>query len=302
MARSTLPALMLLAALVAPAAARKQVIPRPAPGALVLTIAPSGSALDLTFANPTPAAVTFPVRMNAGRFMYDWLEVKLVPAGGTAGAARTIHFIGDRDKSVEQMATVVAGGTVVEHVELAAWAVERGAEPLAPGTYHVTATWTAVDRDGPELHLTASTDLTIAAPIDGTCTQAPGAAGAIELLGRQVGSTREVEVGLHNAGATPVCVAARIQASEAQSDWLTLQLDKRGIALTGARRAAVLVTSLLAPGATSWTRFDLDHWATQSGGKRLPRTSAWIQASYDSSHEAHVWQGTASTAFVVWLP
>ena len=289
-----------VAALGTSAAARKQVVPR-RPGPLTLTIAPSGSALDLTFSNPTAAAIAFPIRMNAGRIMYDWLEVTLTPAIGTGGDARAIHFTGVRDKSVEQMATVAAGGRVTEHVELAAWAFEGAAEPLAPGTYHALATWTQVGRDGPELHLTATTDLTIAAPVDGSCTQKPGAAGAVELLARQVGTTAEVELGLHNTGATPVCVATRVLAGEAQSDWLTLTIDKRVLALTGPRHAAVRVTSLLAPGATSWTRFDLDHWATRSGGKRLPRTGLWIEAAYDSTHETTVWPGTARTGFGVTL-
>jgi hypothetical protein len=143
--------------------------------------------------------------------------------------------------------------------------------------------------------LTATTELVIAAPVEQPCKSRPVTSG-IELLARQVTAAGVVEIGFHNTSTASVCVAARVDAAFPQSDWLTIELDDghgkplRTLRFVATRHASVRATVELAPGATTWGRWDLAAWARRSSSVPL-RGLMYATVTYNSSREADVFHG-----------
>ena len=130
---------------------------------------------------------------------------------------------------------------------------------------------------------------------------APTSTG-IELLARQVDQTGVVEIGLHNISNRSICVAARVDAGFPQSDWLAIQLATRpAIHFVATRHAAVVVTAELPPGATEWSRWDLNEWTTRLGMPPLAPGRYSASATYDSTSETTTFHGALQAKFVVTL-
>jgi hypothetical protein len=193
----------------------------------------------------------------------------------------------------EPSATVDAGATHTESIDLVSAAVRDNAEPPPPGDYELGIAWT----DGGQ-QLTTTTTLTIAGPTEQPCASAPTATG-IELLAQQVAATGVVEIGLHNTSDASICVAARVDAGFPQSDWLAIELGTlHALHFVATRHAAVVVTAELPPGATEWSRWDLNEWAMRLLRPLSPgRYSA--TATYDSASEATPFHGMLHAHFVV---
>jgi len=192
--------------------------------------------------------------------------------------------------------TVDAGATHTQSIDLVSAAVRDNAEPPPPGDYKVGIAWT----DGKQ-QLATTASLTIAAPTERACVSAPTSTG-IELLARQVGETSSAEVGLHNTSGSAICVVARVDAGFPQSDWLTIELAALpAFHFVATRHAAVVVTAELPPGATAWSRWDLDAWATRLSLPPLPPGRHSATATYDSASETTAFHGTLHAQFVMTL-
>lgn len=129
----------------------------------------------------------------------------------------------------------------------------------------------------------------------------------LELRAVQAASGRAiVNVALHNAGPSAVCITSHIQTHELQSDWLRLQYSDgakyhyvpRVLELNDARDKSAPFSVLLAPGATLWTSIDLDQWAQRprNGAEPLPAGSLYAEATYDTTGRTDVWAGRLVSA------
>jgi hypothetical protein len=261
---------------------------------LQLAATTHGSHLVLTFSNPSDRAVHMPIRVHGQGTSWDWLTVKL----SKDGASTAMSFTGPRKDSATDYVDIAAGKSISEPIDLVPWAFGDGA-PLAPGTYQLDATWAMTEPS--TATLTASTTLTIAAPVDNSCTGT--GTSDVALLVRQVPRTTLVEVGLHNSGAATVCVPSRVAAGEDQNDWLTIDVDKATIHFDDDRTKAGIVHTELAPGATVYVRYDLVAWATRKrNGVTLAHGSRWATATYDASSSHDTWRGTLKVGFPLVRP
>lgn len=268
-----------------------------------LTVATHGSSLDLTFHNQTAKPIKIPMRIIADFFQYDWLTVTLQAKTAT----RTLRFIADRDESGMQTVDLAPNGSHTETIDLIPWSIRVG-DPLAPGDYSLSVAWDTT-RQPNGLRATASTKLVIPAAVEKQC-KGVGSTG-LSLLARQVGKAAVVEVGLHNTGTTTICAYAKVLAGEIQSDWLTISITdpkdpktQRQLWLDDTRTRSAYAYVELAPGATSWTRWDLAAWALRkrNGAAALPSGSTFATATYDSSSATDVWRGKVTTWFALALP
>jgi hypothetical protein len=109
-------------------------------GALELSIAVAGTSLRvaLTNAGAIPLPVYFAARGPDGAH-HDNLSAELA----SAGRRRTLRFTGARNASTTGLVELAAGETAADTLDLTAWARAEinGAEPLAPGSYTLTATY-----------------------------------------------------------------------------------------------------------------------------------------------------------------
>jgi hypothetical protein len=191
-----------------------------------------------------------------------------------------------------QSRTIEAGAAHTESIDLVSAALRDNAEPPPPGDYKLSVGWTDSRQQ-----LATTTNLTIAAPTEQPCASAPTSAG-IELLARQVGTSNVVEIGLHNTSDASICVAARVDAGFPQSDWLAIELGALpALHFTANRHAAVVVTAELPPGATAWSRWDLNEWATHLAMPPLAPGRYSATATYDSTSETTAFHGTLRTHF-----
>jgi len=292
--------LLALGVLIAPAVAF-------ADAPLALTAKTAGSNLELTFKNTSTAPVKMTTHVRAGLDHHDWLTVEL-----TGKQKRTLQFRELRTKAIPVEATLAPGGTASRSIDLALWAIngENVGGPLEPGDYTVALTWdTTQEARGPRQKLTGSTRLTIAAPKEAGCKEpAPGTA-KLELLAQQVGPAAKFQIGLHNPDTTSHCVYGIIRTYETQNDWLSVSFTTPGakptvIGFAGARDKSYSVAYELPPGATIWTTWDLADWHKRvRGAKALPpKTTLWLEATWNASREREVWRGTAKTGFGLKLP
>lgn len=190
--------------------------------------------------------------------------------------------------------TIDAGATHLQSIDLVSAALRDNAEPPPPGDYELGIAWT----DGKQ-QLATTARLTIAAPTERACVSPPTSAG-IELLARQVGETGIAEVGLHNTSSASICVAARVDAGFPQSDWLTIELGALpAFHFVATRHAAVVVTAELLPGATAWSRWDLNEWATRLALPPLAPGRYSATATYDGASETTAFHGTLRAQFVM---
>jgi hypothetical protein len=282
--------LLLLAIL---AAATPALADRP----VTLSLAAHGSAIELTFTNVSQQRVSFATRIQSDVANYDWLAVELV----SGNQRRTLSFATDREESAKITADLAPGATATETIDLAWWAIRNNGAPLAPGTYDVRATWTPDQDQRMHVlwHLRASTKLTIAAPVEQRCTETkPG--GKLELLARQAPGSSLIEVGVHNVDSVPHCIVAYVKTHEQQSDYLALSFDdagtKREVRFDDDRNKSVPITVVLAPGATSWTAWDVAAWAARrrNGAHKIASGAQWVKLTYAPSAR-DAWIGTVST-------
>jgi hypothetical protein len=109
-------------------------------GALELSVAVAGTTLRVELANvgAIPLPVYFAVRAPDGMH-HDYLTAEL----SSSGHRRTLRFTGNRNTSTTGLVELAAGETVADTLDLATWALAavNGAEPLAPGSYTLTATY-----------------------------------------------------------------------------------------------------------------------------------------------------------------
>jgi hypothetical protein len=274
-------------------------------GPVTLAIATHGTELELTLKNVSAGALQLATRVEADRIDFDWLEVRLTDA---RGATKTMRFVSAREKSARIETTLAPGAIDVERLDLAEWANHHG-EELAPGVYQVEAIWDASRETGVAAFTAqASATLTVPAVSDSRCAiegyRAPPGA-KVQLLAHQVtGGGAVVDVGLHNAGTEAVCVWARIETHEVQSDWLTIQDGGRVLRLDDDRDKSAPVAVLLEPGATAWTTWDVGAWArrARNGGKALSSGSSWMTAIYDTTKETEVWAGKVQAQFELVAP
>ena len=242
---------------------------------LQLSARTHGSTLELELRNTAARSFAAP----AGR-----IEVSLARAGQPA-----------LDYTFRDAAPMIeAGATHTQSIDLVSAAVRDHAELPAPGDYKVGIAWT----DGRQ-QLATTASLTIAAPTEQACASAPTSAG-IELLARQIGETSTAEVGLHNTSSAAICVATRVDAGFPQSDWLTIELEGLpAFHFVATRHAAVVITAELPPGATAWSRWDLDAWATRLSLPPLPPGRHSATATYDSTSETAAFRGRLRAQFVM---
>ena len=249
----------------------------PPAATLQLSARAHGSTLELELRNASAQPIAGP----GGRIM-----VSLARAGQPALG----YTLPNRSRTID------AGATQTESIDLVSAALRDNAEPPPPGDYKLGIVWT----DGGQ-QLSTTANLTIAAPVEGPCTSAPTRKG-IELLARQVDTTGVVEIGLHNTTAASICVAARVDAGFPQSDWLAIQLGALpAMHFVATRHAAVVVTAELPPGATAWSRWDLNEWATRLGMSPFAPGRYSATATYDSTSETTAFSGTLHAQFVVTL-
>jgi hypothetical protein len=265
---------------------------------VAMTAATRGSALDLTFTNQGKQPFSMDTYVHAGLVdHYDWLTVRLT----SKATQRTLHFVETRTRAAPIRETIPAGGSVTRSINLVAWAIREGnGAPLEPGSYQLEATWETDDASckGKCPVYKATARLEIAAPAQKSCEDT--SKSGLELLARQVDGA--LEVGLHHVDKGPHCVAAWIQTHEIQSDWLSLTLDpgtkqQRELRFDDSRDKSAPVFVELAPGSTSWTRWDLASWAqrARNGGVPMPKGAWWADVHYDASGEAKVWNGKLTT-------
>ncbi|MBP9085222.1 MAG: hypothetical protein KBG15_03850 [Kofleriaceae bacterium] len=138
--------------------------------------------------------------------------------------------------------------------------------------------------------------------------------GDVQLLLMQrdpVGAPGVVSVGLFNRGATTVCVESHIATHEIQDDRLEVSVATRNKPRTAVvvrfsddrdKSAPVIVT--LPPGATAWHDLDVVAWAARSvnGRRKLPAAPRVLTATYATSGQTGVWQGTSVASIPLGQP
>jgi hypothetical protein len=257
-----------------------------------------GSSLELVFRNDGGSQLTLPIN-SAG--YDDRLSIHLV-SKHPGVPPLDYKFREPRDKPAVRTTTLRPKATYTETIDLVAGALRGNVDPPPPGEYDVNVFWN--DRAGAlRFEIDAVTTIAIPAAIEGPCTSPPASTG-IELLGRQVTPGGTVEIGLHNTSTASICVAARLEAGGPQNDWLTIKLDDalgksiRTIGFTAPRRGTALITAELAPGATTWQRWDLAAWAKRSSSPLAPGL-VYAVATYDSAKLTTEFHGTLTTRFAV---
>jgi len=187
-------------------------------------------------------------------------------------------------------------------IDLAFWATraDNGA-PLEAGTYDTAITWKA-----PSGTLTGKATLVIPASVDKRCTDATPT--GLVLLARVHPKSATVDVGIHNVDTKPHCIAAYVHAGERHHDWLTARIGTTAkvieLQFDDARTKAGIAYQELAPGATSWTTWDLAAWTkrTRNKAQTLPSGSTGIQLTYDARRETTVWRGLLDLTVYATLP
>lgn len=252
-----------------------------------------GSALELEFRNRGSTPVALPIN-TAG--YDDRLSITLTRPGAPRLDYR---FREPRDRRVARSTTIAPHATYTETFDLVSSALRGNVDPPPPGNYQVSAVWTHPGGSP----LTATTELAIAAPVEQPCKSRPVASG-IELLARQVAAAGTVEIGLHNTSSASICVAARVDAAFPQSDWLTVELEDthgkplRTLRFVAVRHASVRVTVELAPGATTWGRWDLAEWARRSSSAPLHGLMR-ATITYHGERETDVFHGKLVASLAV---
>jgi hypothetical protein len=109
-------------------------------GALELSVAVTGTTLRVALANvgAIPLPVYFAARGPDGVY-HDFLTAELA----SGAQRRTLRFSGARNTSTTGLVELDAGEAVADALDLAAWAqaAVNGAQPLAPGSHTLTATY-----------------------------------------------------------------------------------------------------------------------------------------------------------------
>ena len=109
-------------------------------GALELSVTVAGTTLRVALANvgAIPLPVYFAARAPEG-VHHDYLTAELA----WGGHRRTLRFTGARNASTTGLVELAAGEAVADALDLASWAqaAVNGAEPLAPGSYTLTAAY-----------------------------------------------------------------------------------------------------------------------------------------------------------------
>ena len=110
----------------------------PAPSSSKVSV--TGTALRVALANigAVPLPVYFAAR-GPDSVYHDFLTAELA----SDGHRRTLRFTGARNTSTTGLVELAAGETVADTLDLAGWALAsvNDAEPLAPGSYMLTATY-----------------------------------------------------------------------------------------------------------------------------------------------------------------
>lgn len=112
---------------------------------LRLGLAPRDAAIELVLQNVGETDLEVLSHVAAGEIHLDWYTLRLQDAGGDT---RTLRLLDARDESGVVRATVAPGESVRHRVAVGEWAARpvNGGQPLAPGTYQVSATYAAPPR------------------------------------------------------------------------------------------------------------------------------------------------------------
>ena len=243
-----------------------------------------GSELQLTFTNTSNQPIKLTTRSEGGWDGYDWLSVELTENHRT----RRLAFSPPQLVSafVLHTVTLAPGASTSESLDLAVWAVRNG-KPLSDGTYQLAATWKT---DSPTRFVAhATTTLTIAAPVanPSSCT----AAGELRLLAAR-GSNALVEVGIHNAGTTTLCVQApAIGCATALASIFVVRGSAKPQAFFPVTRCTVTTIApivQLPPGSTLWEHSNIENVAGAELVYEMPK----------SPGIAKVWSGRISTPVI----
>jgi hypothetical protein len=115
----------------------------PSAGGLELRIAARGSEAVLTLHNGGSEPLDVFSHVDAGERHYDPFTIELEGGAGT----RTLRFYDDRNESARVIARLAPGEAVEHVIDLPAWAERKanGGEPLAAGTYLMSATYEVHD-------------------------------------------------------------------------------------------------------------------------------------------------------------
>jgi hypothetical protein len=108
-------------------------------GGLRLGLEAAGSAIALTLANRQARPLVVPSCVKAAGVHLDWYTLFLERE---QGEVRTIQLMDARERSVIVWATLQPGELLQHRVDVGEWALHGGGQPLAPGSYAVTAAFT----------------------------------------------------------------------------------------------------------------------------------------------------------------
>jgi hypothetical protein len=260
------------------------------------------SSLDLTFTNTGSGAIDLERRVSGPVAIYDGLTVDIVDTLSSKLPPRTLKFTLPRASSISpDVSRVPAGGSVTEAIDLQAWAVRAGS-PLHPGTYSVTARWDASRSDGERFVATAQTKLVIAAAV-GRHGSAPAACATsdstdLRLVAYQPGPAATVELGIHNAGATTLCVQALHRGCIISDTRATVVLDPTSGAMRvlhtvapACFRTGLAALVELPPGATHWETLDL----VELAGGTLRAGTYNVAITVDAPERPGRWHGLLAT-------
>ncbi len=265
-----------------------------------LTVEAHGSTLQITLTNAGGQPIAIPT--NSPGFD-DHLIVTLEADGKSP---LTFAFNEPSDKPIDRTISLAPGASHAETIDLASWVFHGNGEPPPPGDYKVWLEWDVAKPLRLKGAARARTTMTIPAPVEGPCAAKPAASG-IELFGRALDQAGDIEIGLHNTSSDVICVDDRVIAANVQNDWLAIDLadnhdKKAAVRFIAARNESAVVTVKLAPGATTWTRWNLVAWAKRDN-VALVHGLVYAKATYDSSREtAVVFRGIATASFALWLP
>jgi len=270
------------------------------PGQVAMSIATHGSAIDLTFTNPSQQTLSLRTHVRATHDNYDWLTVKLTATGKT----RTLRFQENRKKAVPVDVELLPGKSTTVSVDLVTWSTRaNNGEPLRAGTYDVEATWDmSKQTTGPVFTATAKTTLVIAAAKEATGCGAKETTTGLELLVHADKDT--IEFGVHNIDTGPHCIEAYIKTHEQQSDQLSIEVPLAGkttreVAFNDDRDKSAPAYNDLAPGATTWTTWKLADWTSRHGKRPLPKGPTLATAFYDATRVTNAWHGKLSAPVVI---
>lgn len=291
-----------------------------------MTATSAGSVVMLTFSAPRGASKLFVAGLPCDALHLPWVAIELTSAEDRNAPPIAFDLDAPCQKFVAQSRTLAPTQPFTVAIDVAEWAARKLPSQVLAGRYQAKVAWNFPMMLGyhahhPRMQDTSFTTAIAVATVPVVFASAAIAdcrttnnQGDVQLLLMQrdpVGAPGVVSVGLFNRGTTTVCVESHIATHEMQDDRLEVTVATRNrprtaivVRFSDDRDKSASVITSLPPGATAWHDLDVVAWAARpvNGRRKLPAAPRVLTATYVSTGQRGVWQGTRTAAIALGQP